>query len=92
MSLRSKLHDAEQYGAKAAHLGADRIRAGVHNLEASLQKLGSPSRARLKPVSADSDPELQGGASPNSKVRTGIVSVNGRDVGEVKCTGGRGSV
>ncbi len=92
MSLRSKLHDAEQYGAQAAHRSADRIRTGVHNLEASLQKLGSHRRAKSKlPVSAHSDPEIPGGVSSNSKVRTGIVSVNGRDVGEMQCPGRRGS-
>jgi hypothetical protein len=91
VSLRSKLRNAEQYGAKAAHLSAERIRAGVHDLEASLHKLGSHGRAKSDlPVSAHPDPELQSGASSNSKVRTGIVSVNGRDVGEMRCTGGRG--
>jgi hypothetical protein len=90
MSVRSKLRDAERYGARAAHLSADRIRAGVHNLEASLQKLGPHRRTRSKPpVSAHSDAELQTGASANTKVRTGIVSVNGKDVGEMQCTGGR---
>lgn len=92
MSLRSKLRDVEQYGAKAAHLSADRIRTGVHNLEASLQKIGPHRRSKSKlPVAAHSDPGRQSGVSPNSKIRTGIVSVNGRDVGEMQCTGGRGS-
>jgi hypothetical protein len=38
---------------------------------------------------ADRESSREG--SSNSKVRTGIVSVNGRDVGEMRCTGGRRS-
>ena len=79
MSLDSKLRDAEQHGAMES------VRTGIHNLEAALHKL--VSRRRGKPALADAEREREKTASP--KVRTGIVSVNGRDVGELRCTGGR---
>jgi hypothetical protein len=91
MGLRSKLRAAEDFGAKAAHLGAQRIRTGLQNLETSLHSRGSGGNLNLlrSPGSIHPDPEQQREASPNSKVRTGIVSVNGQDVGEMRCTGGR---
>jgi hypothetical protein len=64
----------------------------MHNAEASIRRNmemnvheNGPNAAR--PVSAHSDPEQE--KAPSSKVRTGIVSVNGQDVGEMRCTGGR---
>ena len=93
MSLRSKLRDAEQYGAKAAHTAAEHVRTGVHNLEASLSALSSHrnSKRMRMPGSTHPDPEQLLEVLPAPKVRTGIISVNGRDVGEMRCTGGRGS-
>jgi hypothetical protein len=35
------------------------------------------------------DPEQERENLPPGKVRTGIVSVNGHDIGEMRCTGGR---
>lgn len=91
MSFSSKLREAEELGAKAAHLGAQRAKDGLLSLEARLHKLGASRKAEHanQPVSAHADPEQDRESSPNSKVRTGIVSVNGRDVGEMRCTGGR---
>jgi hypothetical protein len=39
--------------------------------------------------SSHADPLQQHEASSHKKVRKGIVSVNGRDVGEMHCTGGK---
>ena len=88
MTLGDKLRHAEEVGARAAHLGADRVRSGIHNAEAALHKL--TVRRKKKPattVSAAAQPKRD--SAPEPKVRTGIVSVNGRDVGEMHCTGGR---
>jgi hypothetical protein len=88
MSLGNKLRHAEEFGARAAHLSADRVRSGIHSAEATLHKL--TVRRKKKPattVSASAQPKREAGPEP--KVRTGIVSVNGRDVGEMHCTGGR---
>ena len=88
MSLGDKLRHAEEYGSKAAHLGAERVRSGVQNAEAALHRLAaSRKRKPTKWVSTHADPEQE--SAPPPKVRTGIVSVNGRDVGEMHCTGGR---
>jgi hypothetical protein len=88
MSLGDKLRHAEELGSRAAHLSADRVRSGIHNAEAALHKLSV--RRKKKPataVSASAPPKRD--AEPEPKVRTGIVSVNGRDVGEMRCTGGK---
>jgi len=42
-------------------------------------------------ASSHPDPEQEKESLPAAKVRTGIVSVNGRDVGEMRCTGRRHS-
>ncbi len=90
MSLGNKLRHAEEYGSKAAHLGAERVRNGIHNAEAALHKLAvSRKRKPSKPASVRPDPAQEAGSAPSPKIRTGIVSVNGRDVGEMHCTGGR---
>ena len=88
MSLGDKLRHAEELGSRAAHLGADRVRSGIHNAEAALHKLSvRRNKKSAKPASACPQAKREG--APQSKVRTGIVSVNGRDVGEMRCTGGR---
>ncbi len=90
MSLSSKLHDAEEYGRKAAHLGAERVRTGIQNVEANLRKLSSNRKIKnTRQSSSHADPEQEGERSPDPRVRTGIVSVNGRDVEQMRCTGGR---
>ena len=92
MGLMDALRHAEQQGRDAAHRGAKFARTGMQNAEASIRRnVGmKPHENRLhppQPVSAHSDPEQE--KVPTSKVRTGIVSVNGQDVGEMRCTGGR---
>ncbi len=88
----SKRHP-EQYGTTAAHAGAERVGTGTQNSEASPQTPGSHRKAKHAklPVSAHADPGQDRESPPHSRVRTGIVSVNGQDVGEMRCTGGRGS-
>jgi hypothetical protein len=39
------------------------------------------------PASTHPDPEQEKENLPPAKVRTGIVSVNGHDVGQMRCTG-----
>jgi len=88
MRLSDRLRQAEEQGAQAAHRGAELVKGGIHNIEANLQRLRA-GRKRAKtnlPVSAYPDPE-QEAATSNPKVRTGIVSVNGQDVGKMRCTG-----
>jgi len=93
MSLGNKLREAEEFGAKAAHLGAQRAKSGLLNVESRLRKLGAGRKVKhaSPPVSAHADPEQERESAPDPKTRTGIVSVNGRDVGEMRCTGGRNS-
>ena len=91
MSFSNKLREAEELGAKAAHLGAQRTKSGLLKVEAGLRNLRASHKAKHanQAVSAHADPEQERDNSANPKVRTGIVSVNGRDVGEMRCTGGR---
>ncbi len=88
MSMSGKLHNTEEHGAKATHRGTEHLKAAIHNVTAGIRKLQA-SRAPARPVSSHADPEQDRESPSNSKVRTGIVSVNGRDVGEMRCTGGR---
>ena len=89
MGLMDALRHAEQQGKRAGHLGAERVRAGIHQVEASLHRRvktgGQPNQAK-QPVSAHTDPQQDSG-SPDQKGRTGIVSVNGQDVEQIRCTG-----
>lgn len=81
MNLLDALRHAEQQGKKTAQRGA----AKLHDLETAVRR-----RVRGQNVSSASpEPEQERGSSGSPKVRTGIVSVNGRDVGEMHCTGGR---
>jgi hypothetical protein len=90
MGLMDALRHAEQQGKRAGHLGAERVRAGIHQVEASLHRrlgtIGQTNQAK-QPVSAHTDPQQDGGRPPDQKVRTGIVSVNGQDVEQIRCTG-----
>jgi hypothetical protein len=88
MSMSGKLHNAEEHGAKAVHCAAEHLKAAIHNAGAGVRKRQA-SRAAGRPTSSHAGPEQDREIPPNSKVRTGIVSVNGRDVGEMRCTGGR---
>jgi hypothetical protein len=45
------------------------------------------SNHSVQQASSHPDPEQEKESLPAARVRTGIVSVNGRDVGEMRCTG-----
>jgi hypothetical protein len=92
MSLGDKSHRVEEYGTRAVHAGAERVRKALHSAEDNLHQLNQRRQGRAaQPISTHTDPEQERESSPQNKVRTGIVSVNGRDVGEMHCTGGRRS-
>jgi hypothetical protein len=88
MDLRGTFRQAEQQVARSARRGAQRAKAGVEAMEASILrtlKSHSNSANSMLPMSAHPEQEPE----PAAKVRTGIVSVNGQDVGKMRCTGGR---
>jgi len=90
MSFSRKLHDAEKLGPETVHVVAKRLKAGVQDLSAGLRNLHlSRKVAQRQPVSAHPAPEQERENAVSREGRTGIVSVNGRDIGEVRCTGGR---
>jgi hypothetical protein len=94
MGLMDALRHAEQSGKRTAHQGAERLKKGIQNAEASIRHAAHPNRkgaTPTHPVSTHADLEQERESRPSSKVRTGIISVNGRDVGEMRCTGGRGT-
>ncbi len=76
MNLMDALRHAEQQGKARVHRSAEKLRS----------KLSGHSD---QPASAYPDPEQERDAPAGSKARTGIVSVNGRDVERIHCTGGR---
>jgi hypothetical protein len=81
MTLLDALRHAEQQGKRTAQRGVEKL----HDLETAVRRRVRGRNASSS--SADLEQELERPASP--KVRTGIVSVNGQDVGEMRCTGGR---
>jgi hypothetical protein len=83
MNLLDALRHAEQQGKKTAQRGA----AKLHDLETAVRRRVRGQNAGS--ASTSSDPEQESESSGSPTVRTGIVSVNGRDVGEMRCTGGR---
>ncbi len=89
MSLSSKLRNAEEHGADAIHRGAEHLKSAIQDVNAGVRKLRARRNTASHPTSAHPDPEQERERAPNSQVRTGIVSVNGQDVGEMRCTGGR---
>ncbi len=92
MGMIDRLHQMEEAGKKAAHLGANLVRTGIHNADDSVRRQVISHRSHAKSkmsTSTHADPEQE--SSPDPKVRTGIVSINGQDVGEMRCTGGRRS-
>jgi hypothetical protein len=85
MNLLDALRHAEQQGRKTVHRGAEKI----HSIESSIRrKVSGENRVR-----ASGNPVAQPEPSnaPQGVERTGIVSVNGRDVEQIRCTGGRRS-
>jgi hypothetical protein len=81
MNLRDALRQAEQQGKDTIHRGAEKL----HHLETAIRRTVRGRSANTVPEDAEQQ------SAPAPKVRTGIVSVNGRDVGEMRCTGGRRS-
>jgi hypothetical protein len=81
MNLRDALRQAEQQGKQTVHSGAEKL----HNIETSIRRKLHGREASSTSSDAVQDSE----ASRSSTVRTGIVSVNGRDVEQMRCTGGR---
>ncbi|MGB8886145.1 MAG: hypothetical protein WCC87_05440 [Candidatus Korobacteraceae bacterium] len=85
-----RLHHAEQQLSRSAHRGADLARTGIQAAEAKvlgrMKTHRKPTNAK-PPVSAHADPEQPAEPASTAKGRTGIVSVNGQDVGEMRCTG-----
>jgi hypothetical protein len=64
------------------------LKDAIHQAERQVKRaahLGSEKVRDLATRTSVSEERVN--SSP--KVRTGIVSVNGRDVGEMRCTGGR---
>lgn len=92
MGVIQRLRQVEEAGKKAAHLGADLVRTGMHNAEDSVRRQvishRSHAKSKISP-SVHPDPEQESPTEPNA--RTGIVSINGQDVEEMRCTGGRRS-
>lgn len=82
MTLMDALRHAEQQGKESVHRGTEKL----HRLETAVRR-----RVRGTKASPTSEVSDQTDSAPSPKVRTGIVSVNGRDVEEMRCTGGRHS-
>ena len=82
MNLLDALRQAEQQGKDKVRRGAE----AIHNLETSIRRkvTGQTSSSSAYP-----DTEQDRESASVSKTRTGIVSVNGQDVGKMRCTGGR---
>jgi len=93
MGLIDTLRQVEETGEKAVHLGADLVRTAVRNAENRVHRQVRSHRSQAQTglshsTQAGPEPKQQ---SPPTKARTGIVSINGQDVGEMRCTGGRRS-
>lgn len=80
MTLLDALRQAEQQGKESVHRGAEKL----HRLETAIRR-----RVRGGKAAPTADEPEQRESAPSAKTRTGIVSVNGRDVEEMRCTGGR---
>lgn len=83
MGWNRSLDHVEQTGKKAAHLRNERgSRASGTHRKSTAHNNPSPPPS---PSSAYPNPEQEAGSSHSGKVRTGIVSVNGCDVGVMHC-------
>jgi len=87
MSSGRKPRQAEQRDEKAFHEVAEHRTTVLGAKAGKLQLTRGAGHGRM---AAHSKPDPHDRAS-FGKGRTGIVSVNGRDVGEMRCTGGRRS-
>ena len=91
MGPGNKLRSADEFAARAVREEAGHARV-LHNIQAGIHKLHPPKKDKgPRSVSTHTDPEQGPDNLPSRKPRTGIVSVNGRDVEEMRCTGGRRS-
>ena len=75
MTVVGTLRNSESPGEKKA-ASRNYVQATAHTSNHSVLQ-----------ASSHPDPEQEKESLPAAKVRTGIVSVNGRDVGEMRCTG-----
>jgi len=90
MGLIDSLRHAEQQAVTSARRGAELAKQKVQAAETSvLQRVKSRrgSKSATQPVSAHADPEQEQEGAASPKTRTGIVSINGQDVGQMRCTG-----
>ncbi len=81
MNLRDALRQAEQQGKRTVHSGAEKL----HEIETSIRRKLHGRDANA----ISSEPEQDNNVPRAAEARTGIVSVNGRDVEQMRCTGGR---
>jgi len=86
MSLRDALHQRQKRGKRALLLASERMKARIQDTVTGSRRDFRAQPTSL-PVSAHDDPEQARDITPPGKARTGIVSVNGQDVGKVRCTG-----
>jgi len=86
MGWNRSLDHAEQTGKNAAHLQTKRSPRASEGSRTHRKSTAhnDPSTPPL-PSSAYPDPEQEAGKPHSGKVRTGIVSVNGCDVGVMHC-------
>jgi hypothetical protein len=87
MDFRGTLRQAEQQVTKSARRGAELAKAGVHAVETSILRAMPHHKTTDSAMPMSAHPEQE--PEPAAKGRTGIVSVNGQDVGKMRCTGGR---
>jgi hypothetical protein len=83
MNLLDALRQAEQQGKDQVHRGAEKL----HKVETAIRRKIKSRTA--SPSSAYPDPEQEREVPSADKARTGIVSLHGRDVEQIRCTGGR---
>jgi hypothetical protein len=86
MRLRDGLHRVQKRAEKTTHRGAELAKSAARSLESTIRHIKPHTQGQ--PASAHPDQQEEGIAPP-VKTRTGIVSVNGRDVEKMCCTGGK---
>jgi hypothetical protein len=86
MGWNRSLGHAEQTGKKAVHLRSEGVSTGASGVATHRKSTAhSDPSSPPQPSLAHPDPEQDTGGSPSAKARTGIVSVNGCDVGVMHC-------
>lgn len=85
MGWNRSLDHAEQTGKKLAHLQTE-ANARASGGAGTHRKATAQSHPANAPLPSSANPDQQDAeSSPSAKVRTGIVSVNGCDVGVMHC-------